>query len=449
MKISFNTRARKWLIVSLALAFAALYLGLVAREFVASLLGSRTQLSSLKAATWLDSGNAAYRNHLGRYYDLVGRDPATALGYYKAAVELNPHSARYWFDLASAYQVLGDVANQTIALERAIQADSMTPDVAWEAANLYLVQGQNGKAMREFRVVMANDPSLASSAIRFCWRINPDVDLLLRDAVPPTASAEIAFLNLLENDVNRLLTQATSPTEGTDVASLVAKIKSETADTFKIWNALIEGNEPFEERYAYEYIRFLLTYKEIGEAQLVWHQAVGRFEQLSYLPSPANLVVNPAFSLQVLNNGFDWQYAKQSEVDLKVDDAVAHGGGTHSLRITFHGAGISEAGIFQFVPVQPNTVYQFSAYYRTDPNSDLEGAGGPHFTVQNMFSPTPTILYESDELKGAESWKRSDGEFTTGPECRLVKLLIRRLPDGSPIRGKLWVDDFHISRKPS
>jgi len=447
MKISFNTPARKRLIAGLALAFAALYLGLVAREFVASWLGSRTQLSSLKAAAWLDSGNAAYRNHLGRYYDFVGRDPATALGYYKAAVVLDPHSARYWFDLASAYQVLGDVANQTIALERAIQADSMTPDVAWEAANLYLVQGENDKAMREFRVVMANDPSLASSAIRFCWRINPDVDLLLRDAVPRTAPAEIAFLNLLENDVNQLLGQATSPSDGTDVASLVSKIKNETADTFKIWNALIESNEPFEERYAYEYIRFLLTYKEIGEAQLVWHQAAGRFEQLSYLPSPTNLVVNPAFSLPVLNNGFDWQYAKQSDVDLKVDDAISHGGGARSLRITFHGAGINEAGIYQFVPVQPNTTYQFSAYYRTDPNSDNEFAGGPHFTIQDMFSPT--ILYESDELKGAESWRRSDGEFTTGPECRLVKLLIRRLPEGYPIRGKLWVDDFHISRKPS
>jgi hypothetical protein len=159
------------------------------------------------------------------------------------------------------------------------------------------------------------------------------------------------------------------------------------------------------------------------------------------------LIVNPAFSLPVLNNGFDWQYAKQSDVDLKVDDAVSHGGDARSLRITFHGAGISEAGIYQFVPVQPNTTYQFSAYYRTDPSSDLEGAGGPHFTLQDMFNRA--ILFESDELKNAESWKRSEGEFTTGTDCKLVKLLIRRLPDGYPIRGKLWVDDFHLSRKPS
>jgi hypothetical protein len=27
-------------------------------------------------------------------------------------------------------------------------------------------------------------------------------------------------------------------------------------------------------------------------------------------------------------------------------------------------------------------------------------------------------------------------------------LHLRRLPAGSPIRGKLWVGDFHLTRKP-
>jgi hypothetical protein len=42
-----------------------------------------------------------------------------------------------------------------------------------------------------------------------------------------------------------------------------------------------------------------------------------------------------------------------------------------------------------------------------------------------------------------------DGEFTTSSDCKLVVLHVRRLPAGSPIRGKLWIDDFHLSRKPS
>src|SRR5690349_14948911 len=102
MKISLNSPARKRLLIALALVCATMYTALAAREFVASWLGSRAELGSLRRAAWLDPGNADYRNHLGRYYDLVVRDPATAIGHYKAAARLNPHSARYWFDLASA-----------------------------------------------------------------------------------------------------------------------------------------------------------------------------------------------------------------------------------------------------------------------------------------------------------------------------------------------------------
>jgi hypothetical protein len=53
-------------------------------------------------------------------------------------------------------------------------------------------------------------------------------------------------------------------------------------------------------------------------------------------------------------------------------------------------------------------------------------------------------LYDSDELKETGFWKSVSGVFTTGDECRLLILHIRRLPEGSPIRGELRVDDFHL-----
>src|SRR3974390_901899 len=172
MKIPFNTRTRKGLVAAIAAALALAYIAVAGSQFLAAWLGSRPELGSLEKAVWLDPGDADYRNYLGRYYDLVVRDPGSAVGPYKAAVQFNPHSARYWFDLSSAYQVLGDTVSQTAALEHAIEADSMTPDVAWEAGNLYLVQGENEKALREFRVVLNSDTTLADAAIQFCWRIH-------------------------------------------------------------------------------------------------------------------------------------------------------------------------------------------------------------------------------------------------------------------------------------
>jgi len=418
MKIALHTAARKRMAIFVVIAFAAVYAGAAAREFVAAWLGNRLELTSLQRAAWLDSGNADYRDHLGRYYDLVVRDPASALGNYKAAVQLNPHSARYWFDLASAYEVLGDTAGQTAALEHAIQADSMTPDVAWEAANLYLVQGENEKALREFRVVMANDPSLAATAIRVCWRIRPDVDTLLRDVVPNNADAYIAFLTMLQ-------------------------VNNETAGSFKVWDALMRSHQPFELHYVYDYVRFLILHKQVDEAVLVWQQAASRLGLSSYLPSASNLVVNSTFSLDILNGGFDWQYQKQSGVTLTLDPSDFHAG-QRSLLITLDGPGITDAGIYQFVAVQPSTTYEFSAYYKS---GEIEGAGGLHFTVQDMYSRA--VYYDSDELKEAGFWKSADGEFTTTPDCKLVVLHLRRLPEGSPIRGKLWVDDFHLAKKAS
>jgi hypothetical protein len=417
MEIIVNSASRKKLIIGAGIALCLIYMLLAGRLFVASLFGESPELANLQRAARLDPGNADYRNHLGRYYALVARDPGAAIEPYRAAVQLNPHAARYWFDLASAYQVLGDTSNQTWALEHAIEADPTTPDVAWEAANFYLVQGENEKALREFRVVLESEPSLANLAIQFCWRIHPDVDVLLRDTVPAKSTAYIAFLDLLMT-------------------------KQETAATAKVWAALMAIPETFEQRQVYGYLQYLLNHNDVDQARLVWQQAAPRFGLSSYVPTRNNLIVNGDFSLDVLNGGFDWQYQKQQSVTLTLDPSDFHGGGHRSLLITFDGPGVNDAGILQFIAVQPRTLYQFSAYYK---NGEIEGAGGPHFTIQDVASHA--VLYDSDELKEAGFWKSATGEFTTGDDCKLLVLRIRRLPEGSPIRGKLWVDDFRLVAK--
>jgi hypothetical protein len=416
MKIDLKSAWRKRLLIGAGTGLCLIYVLLAGRIFVASAFGEKPELASLQRAARLDSGNADYRNHLGRYYALVARDPGAAIQPYRAAVQLNPHSARYWFDLASAYQVLGDISNQTWALERAIEADPTTPDVAWEAANFYLVQGDNDKALREFHVVLENEPSLAGPSIQFCWRVDPDVDALLRDVVPARSTAYIAFLQLLMS-------------------------KRETAATAKVWSAMMATPDPFERRYAYDYIQYLFDHRAVDEARLAWQQAAPRFGLSSYLPTRNNLIVNGDFNLDVLNGGFDWQYQRQPSVALVLDPSDFHSG-HRSLSITFDGPGVNDAGIRQFIAVQPGTTYDFSAYYK---NGELEGAGAPHITIQDAY--TQAVVYDSDELKEAGFWKSVTGEFTTGDDCKLLVVHVRRLPAGSPIRGKIWLDDFRLVAK--
>jgi tetratricopeptide (TPR) repeat protein len=292
MQIPLNSIWRKRLVVGAAAALCLIYIFVAGRLFVASLFAEKPELASLERAARLDKGNAEYRNHLGRYFALVARDPGAAIKPYRAAVQLNPHSARYWFDLASAYQVLGDTSNQTWALQNAIKADPTTPDVAWEAANFFLVRGDNETALREFHVVLENEPSMAGLAIQFCWRIEPDVDALLRDVVPARSTAYSAFLNLLMS-------------------------KQETHATAKVWAALMATTQTFEMSEVNDYFQYLLNHKDVDQARLVWQQAAPRFGLAGYVPTRNNLIVNGNFSLDVLNGGFDWQYQKQPSVTLR------------------------------------------------------------------------------------------------------------------------------------
>jgi tetratricopeptide (TPR) repeat protein len=413
MELVLNSAPRKALITGAAVVFCSVYFFLAARFYMASIYGETAEFTSLQRAARLDPWNAEYRDNLGRYYALAKRDPASAISPFQAAARLNPHNARYWFDLASAYQVLGDTADQSSALQHAIEADPTTPEVAWEAANFYLVQGNEQKALREFRVVLQNEPTLADAAIRFCWRIRPDADALLRDVVPARSEAYVAFLNLLMQ-------------------------KEETAGTAKVWAAMVASPQSFGLRHVYDYFIYLLNHKDVDQARLVWQQAAPRFGLTSYLPSERNLIVNGDFSLDVLNGGFDWQYDKQPSVTLTLDPSEVHTG-RRSLLIGFDGPSVVDAGIRQFIAVQPNTRYEFSAYYK---NGEMEGAGGPHFTINDFYSKN--VFYDSDDLKEAGFWKSASGEFTTGPDTKLVVLHIRRVPEGSPIRGKIWVDDFRL-----
>jgi tetratricopeptide (TPR) repeat protein len=411
MRIPLTSSARKISLVVASALLLAGYLWFVGRELGGAYFSGRPDLASLQRAVRWQPGNADYRHRLGRYFFLIQRSPEAAVESFRAAVGLDPHQARYWFDLAGAYQLLGDTDAQKAALERGLEADSSTPDLAWEAANFYLVQGDTDKALREFRVVMESDPYLPPAAVKLCWRVKPDVDLLLRDVVPPPVYP--TFLDFLIS-------------------------QKETAAAAKVWTQLAQLRQPVAQPLIFEYIRYLVTQHEVDQARLVWQQAATLSGLSAYQPSPENLIINGDFNLNVLNGGFDWQYHQSKDVSLALDPTQSHGG-HRSLLITFDAQKIDDAGIGQLVPVTPSTSYDFSAYFKAD---DIRGAGGPCFSIQDLY--TAATYFDSDPLKDADFWKEVGGTFTTGPDTRLLLLRIQREPPGMPIKGKLWIDSVRL-----
>lgn len=412
MRIPLTGSARKIPLVLASALMLAGYLWLVSREFAASYFAGRPDLSSLQRAVRWQPGNADYRHRLGRYFSMVQQSPDAAVESYRAAVALNPHQARYWFDLAAAYHLLGDTDAQKAALERGLVADPTTPELAWEAGNFFLVQGDTGRALRELRVVMESDPYLPPSAVRLAWRVAPDVDLLLRDVVPPGAYP--LFLEFLI-------------------------YQKETVAAARVWTQLAKLRQPVAQPLAFLYLRYLVGQHEVDQARQVWQLCATLCGLSAYQPSPENLIVNGDFNLTVLNGGFDWQYRQSKEVSLALDPTQSHGG-HRSLLITFDAQKIDDAGIGQVIPVQPSTTYEFSAYFKAD---DIEGAGGPRFALQDVYNET--TYFASDELKNADFWKQVSGRFTTAPDTKLLLLRIRREPPGLPIRGKLWIDTVRLT----
>ena len=143
----------------------------------------------------------------------------------------------------------------------------------------------------------------------------------------------------------------------------------------------------------------------------------------------------------MLNGGFDWLYEKSSDVSLALDATELHFG-QRSLSIVFDSRGIDDVGIRQIIPVEPNTTYEFSAYFKSQ---GLVGAGGPRFLLADRF--TGANYFASDELKDADFWKQVTGTFDTGPDTKLLVLRIQRVPAGDAIRGKLWIGGVHLAER--
>jgi tetratricopeptide (TPR) repeat protein len=417
MRIELQSRLRRFSFAAACFVVVALYLQFALRAFLAAHLAATPELSNLNKAIRLEASNAEYRELLGRNLALSGASLDEAISDYRTAIHLDPYEARYWLDLAGAYQVAGRVNEQGDSVEHAVEADPTTPHVAWEAANFFLVQGDQEKALRYFRVVLANDQETVDLALQLCWRATGDANRILDQALPPRPDLYLSFLSLLV-------------------------YKQEVAAAENVWNHLIALNQEFSTKLAFPYFRLLIAKQEVAAAQTAWQQLAGVDRSLQpYLPSRENLIVNGGFEENLLNGGFDWWYESNAHAVLAIDTSEFYNG-IRSLSVTFDGLNPADAGILQFVVVKPNSGYEFSAQSRTE---DIQSASGPRFSIVDAYTNASYVL--TDDLLDTNPWHEQHVRFQTGPNTNLVLLRIVRQPGTPLIRGKLWIDDLRLVEK--
>jgi Carbohydrate binding domain/Tetratricopeptide repeat len=413
MQLELRNAAKKWSALLAFFLMATLYTVLATAQVLAAYLSESDDARWIELAVRLDPGNAEARHSLGRFELLASQSPQTALPWLRSAAQLDPHNGSYWADLALTQQSNGDLDSAKNSLAHALAVDPHTPQIAWNAGNLYLAQGASDEAMKQFHTVLENDPDLTSPAIQTCWKIRPDIDYLLGNVVPPNVYSQ--FLEFLTS-------------------------KEETAAAAKVWQQMFSLQQMVPQAQIFGYVRYLVLHHEAGQAARVWQESAAMAGLQSYQPSPENLLVNGDFSLDILNGGFEWVHRKTEGVSLALDPNQAHSS-SRSLRISFDGPGIYDAGISQVIAVEPKTSYEFSAFYKAE---DMDGAGGMEFEIQDAYKPTSFLM--SEDLRDADFWKKTGGSFTTGPDTQLLIVHIVRVPAGSPIKGRLWIDGLQLAQ---
>jgi tetratricopeptide (TPR) repeat protein len=413
MRLALHSPIRKIVFAVACSASSAAFLGLSLREYLAARLAAVPNVLRLEKAIRLEPSDAEYRDLLGRNLALLGESLDAAISTFRTATQLNPYDARGWLDLAGAYQVAGRVREQEESVERAVKADPSTPHVAWEAANLFLVQGEREKALHYLGIVLANDPQGVDPALQMCWRVTGDAGLIV-NMLPPRSELYFSLINLLIS-------------------------RQEIAAAESVWNRLIGLRQTFPLNLSFPYFRFLLAKQEVAVANTSWEQLADLNPSLRpYLPSSGNLIVNGGFEENILNGGFDWWYQSNPHTTLTIDTNEFRSG-TRSLSIAFDGQSAAEAGISQFIPVKPNTHYAFSAEYKAE---ELETASGPRFSIIDPYTGTSYVL--SEDIVGTNPWRSEQEQFQTGQNTQLLLLRIVRQPANQLIRGQLWIDDLKL-----
>ena len=120
-----------------------IYGSFAVRVFQASQLSSSLDVVSLERAIALEPRDAAYQDLLCRFLLFDRQEAGAAVPHCKRATELNPFQSAYWLHLALVYYRTGKHEQQE-AILKAISVDPTTPDVAWEAANFFLLRAARG-----------------------------------------------------------------------------------------------------------------------------------------------------------------------------------------------------------------------------------------------------------------------------------------------------------------
>ena len=416
-----HTRTRA-AFLALVLLFASTLSFFSGRAFLASYWNASPTPELWQRAARLEPGNAEYWRHAGLFgqWELSAEGTAEAIRDLEVATRVNQHSPELWMELADAYQSLGDPINAQKAYQEAQIRYPASAEVAWRFGSFLLYQGKTPDGFKEIRRALLGNPSLAPDAISECWRSDPNVDSLMDQVLP---AEHIYFHDAMQFFLSHNLPAA----------------------ALAVWNRQQPMGLPLTIADAVPLIDALIDTNHTIEASQIWKQALDGARWPQSPEDDGALVFNGGFEHDIANGGYDWREATVSGAHFDFDNLTVHSG-SRSLRVQFDGkANLDFRHLFQYVPVEPYTRYQFSAYVRT---AAISSDRGIYFEISDPH-PSSELQILTSELSGSNPWTRVQTEFVTAHDTRIIKLTLRRAASwkfDNKFSGTVWIDDIHLAR---
>jgi tetratricopeptide (TPR) repeat protein len=421
--------ARATLLFVAAVLAAALGYSSSRNARAAHYAGMETRQGQERAAQ-LEPGNPETWFLLGRYwqYNIEEPDAARAIAAYRNALSLDPHSATTWLDLAASYESEGNAAAARDAFQQAKRVYPISAEVAWRYGNFLLRQNEIPAAFAEIRQSVAVDPKRAAEAVSRSWRLDPDINSIIENVLPPAAPIYLDAIRELDADaaMDPALTvweklRALQPPPRIDVTQVI----------------------PFTDS--------LVQAHRIDDAHRVWTQAV----TLANPNPPPNdssgsLIWDGGFETAVSGGGFSWVYAPASLGVQSSFDAKEKHSGERSLRLIFDGRrNVDFSGICHIAFVEPGASYRLSAWVHTQALTTDQGVRFRLEWTENAHNAS----VETSDVHGTQAWTEVSIPWTaTGDESRQVRVCISRKPSddfGSRIHGTVWIDDVALTPVPN
>jgi len=408
-------------VVVLAFALAATLTFLSVRNARAANQAELGTRAGYEAAVSLEPSNPENWYLLGRYWQhtLDDPDPTLAMSNFRRALSLNPRYADAWLDLGTVYESEGELSAARDAYLEARNAYPISATVAWRFGNFLLRQGEVPQAFAEIQRAVFADPKRSAEAFSRCWRIDPNVESVLDNVIPPDRAAYL--------DVIRELAAA-----------------DQLAATLTVWQRLVSFHPRMSPADVISFVDFLMQKGHFDDAHRVWLDAFQLSDVVTGDP-PGSVLWDGGFESNVRGGGFAWTFPAASPgVQVVLDPRQKHTG-KQSLRLFFDGKrNTAYEGVCTNAEVQPETTYRFSAWVRTQALTSDEGI---RFRLSGFSDSSAISSTDSQDSRGTQSWTRVEMPWTSGKDVRRARVcVLRYLSRGldARIQGTAWIDDVSL-----